>query len=254
MANWARLSLLMSSSVLPENMEPQITSMQPDFFSFSKNISLTLLGEVQVILYCKYTNIMENNERDFLQEAQKEIASLKERIASLEERLAAFEAHVGEPEEASEVDFSDVELGVTDTLPEPQPEPVPTPEPEVEEPVLMPEEPEEPRQPEEPKAPEQPAPAAVAPSANISSYAWSKDNPGILVKNIRSGISLLDRALFIGTLFKEDFNLYDNTIAELNNLHTLDEAVAYIQEHFPEWEMGTDVVYRFMMAVRKKLG
>ena len=29
---------------------------------------------------------------------------------------------------------------------------------------------------------------------------------------------------------------------------------AYIQEHFPEWEMGTDVVYRFMMAVRKKLG
>lgn len=190
---------------------------------------------------------MENNERDFLQEAQKEIAFLKERIASLEEKLAAWEVHAAEvPAEAPEVDFSDVELGVTDALPEP--EPAPTPEPVVEEPVLMPEEP------EEPKAPEQPAPAAVTPSASISGYAWSKDNPGILVKNIRSGISLLDRALFIGTLFKEDFNLYDNTIAELNNLHTLDEAVSYIQEHFPEWEMGTDVVYRFMMAVRKKLG
>jgi len=194
---------------------------------------------------------MENNERDFLQEAQKEIAFLKERIAALEEKLAAWEVHAAEvPQEAPEVDFSDVELGVTDALPEP----APTPEPVVEEPVLVPEEPEEPRQPEEPKAPEQPAPAAVAPSASISGYAWSKDNPGILVKNIRSGISLLDRALFIGTLFKEDFNLYDNTIAELNNLHTLDEAVTYIQEHFPEWEMGTDVVYRFMMAVRKKLG
>lgn len=192
---------------------------------------------------------MENNERDFLQEAQKEIAFLKERIAALEEKLAAWEVHAAEvPAEAPEVDFSDVELGVTDTLPEPQPEPLPTPEPVVEDPVLMPEEP------EEPKAPEQPAPAAVTPSASISGYAWSKDNPGILVKNIRSGISLLDRALFIGTLFKEDFNLYDKTIAELNNLHTLDEAVAYIQEHFPEWEMGTDVVYRFMMAVRKKLG
>ncbi len=196
---------------------------------------------------------MENNERDFLQEAQKEIAFLKERIAALEEKLAAWEVHAAEvPAEAPEVDFSDVELGVTDALPEP--EPAPTPEPVVEEPVLMPEEPEEPRQPEEPKAPEQPAPAAVAPSANMSGYAWSKDNPGILVKNIRSGISLLDRALFIGTLFKEDFNLYDRTIADLNNLNTLDEAVAYIQEHFPEWEMGTDVVYRFMMAVRKKLG
>ena len=194
---------------------------------------------------------MENNERDFLQEAQKEIAFLKERIAALEEKLAAWEVHAAEvPQEAPEVDFSDVELGVTDALPEP----ASTPEPVVEEPLLVSEEPEEPRQPEDPKAPEQPAPAAVAPSASISGYAWSKDNPGILVKNIRSGISLLDRALFIGTLFKEDFNLYDSTIADLNNLNTLDEAVAYIQEHFPEWEMGTDVVYRFMMAVRKKLG
>lgn len=185
---------------------------------------------------------MENNERDFLQEAQKEIAFLKERIAALEEKLAAWEVHAAEvPQEAPEVDFSDVELGVTDALPEP----APTPEPVVEDPVLVP---------EEPEAPEQPAPAAVAPSASISSYAWMKDKPGILVKNIRSGISLLDRALFIGTLFKEDFALYDSTIAALNNLNTLDEAVAYIQEHFPEWEMGTDVVYRFMMAVRKKLG
>ena len=194
---------------------------------------------------------MENNERDFLQEAQKEIAFLKERIAALEEKLAAWEVHAAEvPQEAPEVDFSDVELGVTDALPEP----APTPEPVVEEPVLVPEEPDEPKALEQPKAPEQPSPAAVAPSASISGYAWSKDNPGILVKNIRSGISLLDRALFIGTLFKEDFNLYDSTIADLNNLNTLDEAVTYIQEHFPEWEMGTDVVYRFMMAVRKKLG
>ena len=42
LANWALFSLLMSSSVLPENMEPQITSMQPDFFVFSENISLYL--------------------------------------------------------------------------------------------------------------------------------------------------------------------------------------------------------------------
>lgn len=191
---------------------------------------------------------MENNERDFLQEAQNEIASLKERITALEERLSAYEAHAeNEPAEAPEVDFSDVELGVTDALPEP----APAPETVVEEPVFALEEPETPAAPVTPAAPKQPA---VAASADISAYAWSKDKPGILVKNIRSGISLLDRALFIGTLFKEDFALYDTTIAELNNLETLDEAVTYIQKHFPEWELGTDVVYRFMMAVRKKLG
>ena len=46
LANWARLSRRISSSVLPENIEPQMTSMLPDFFVFSKNISLTLLGSL----------------------------------------------------------------------------------------------------------------------------------------------------------------------------------------------------------------
>ena len=74
------------------------------------------------------------------------------------------------------------------------------------------------------------------------------------VKNIRSGISLLDRALFIGTLFKEDFALYDQTIANLNAMSSLDEAVDYIRENFPSWNLKSDVVYHFMMSIRKKLG
>ena len=61
-------------------------------------------------------------------------------------------------------------------------------------------------------------------------------------------------AQFIGTLFKEDFALYDSTIAALNELNSLDEAVAYVKEHFPQWNLGSDVAYRFMMAIRKKLG
>ena len=98
--------------------------------------------------------------------------------------------------------------------------------------------------------------ASVSPAApdETANLPWRKDNPGMLVKNIRSGISLLDRAQFIGTLFKEDFALYDNTIAALNNMTSLDEAVAYIKTNFPQWNLGSDVVYRFMMAIRKKLG
>ena len=74
------------------------------------------------------------------------------------------------------------------------------------------------------------------------------------VKNIRSGISLYDRALFIGTLFKEDYALYDKTIGDLNALGTLDEAVDYLLQRFPDWNLKSDIVYNFMMAVRKKLG
>ena len=69
-----------------------------------------------------------------------------------------------------------------------------------------------------------------------------------------TGISLYDRALFIGTLFKEDYALYDKTISELNALSTLDEAVDYLLERFPDWNLKSDIVYNFMMAIRKKLG
>ena len=177
---------------------------------------------------------MEKSELDILLETQKELAALKERVAVLEHRLAAIQAVPEAPEEAAEVDFTDVDLGDAG-MSEPVAE-----EPVLETPVV-----------EAPKVEEAPA---AAPKADITSYAWYKDRPGILVKNIRSGISLLDRAQFIGTLFKEDFGLYDATIAALNEMTSLEEAVAYVNEHFPQWNMGSDVAYRFMMAVRKKLG
>lgn len=218
--------------------------MQPDFFAFSKNISLTLLGEAGFFL--QIYKIMENNELVFLQECQKELAEMKERIAALEARIAGIQASqavAGVPEEADEVDFTGVELGVAD-IPAPAEEPVAEPVAPVAEPVPV----------VEPEPMAQAEPAAPVQEDDTANLPWRKDNPGMMVKNIRSGISLLDRAQFIGTLFKEDFTLYDNTIAELNNMETLDEAVAYIKEHFPEWNMNSDVVYRFMMAIRKKLG
>ena len=74
------------------------------------------------------------------------------------------------------------------------------------------------------------------------------------VKHIRSGISLLDRAQFITILFKEDYSLYDSTLADLDAMETLDEAAAYVAEHFPDWNLKSDIVFSFMMAVRKKVG
>lgn len=106
-------------------------------------------------------------------------------------------------------------------------------------------------------AEEVPAPAPVKakrPAAADGNFAWKSARPGMPVRNIRSAISLFDRALFINTLFKEDYALYDKTIGELNELSTLDEAVDYVAARFPDWNFGSDVVYSFMMAIRKKLG
>ena len=178
---------------------------------------------------------MEKSQTELLQEFREEVAALKERISALEEKISAIEAFPAE--ETAEVDFTDIAIGIDDV------EPVPTPEPE---PVVQAE-----------PVPEPVAETAPAPEPapdDTAALPWRKDKPGLQVKNIRSGISLLDRALFIGTLFKEDFALYDKTIADLNGMSSLDQAVGYIREHFPSWNLKSDVVYHFMMCVRKKLG
>ena len=213
---------------------------------------------------------MENNRTEILQELEVELASLKEKVRAFEDKLEAFR-QLPQEETVEESDFTDMEIGVPD-LPEPEPvvgpepEPVPEPVPEwVPEPVAEPveaveapvEEPVPVLEPEpvpEPvEAPEAPKPAPV-PRPETERLPWRLDKPGISVKNLRSGISLYDRALFIGTLFKEDYALYDKTISDLNALSSLDEAVDYLLERFPDWNLKSDIVYNFMMAVRKKLG
>jgi hypothetical protein len=162
-----------------------------------------------------------------------------------------------------------MEIGISDLQEEPvvrpahqpAPEPVqPAPEP-VQQPVPEPVQQPVPEPVEGPveavKAVETPAPVAPKPAVprpDTERLPWRLDKPGMAVKNIRSGISLYDRALFIGTLFKEDYALYDKTISELNGLASLDEAVDYILERFPDWNLKSDIVYNFMMAIRKKLG
>ena len=214
---------------------------------------------------------MENNRTEILRELEAELAALKEKVLQFENKLEALRQLPAE-EPVEESDFTDMEIGVSD-LPEPEPvaepepvieeipviepaeEPVPEPVAEpveaVEEPVPVPEPVEGPEPEPEPEPEPKPAPA---PHPETERLPWRLDKPGLSVKHIRSGISMYDRALFIGTLFKEDYALYDKTIGELNALSTLDEAVDYLLERFPDWNLKSDIVYNFMMAIRKKLG
>ena len=196
---------------------------------------------------------MDNNRTEILREIEAELASLKQRVLALEEKVEAFRQLPEEP--AEESDFTDMEIGVDELPQEPASEPVPAPEPE---PVLRqarePEPEPEPILEPEPLPEPKPEPKPAAPRPETERLPWRLDKPGISVKNIRSGISLYDRALFIGTLFKEDYALYDKTIGDLNVLSSLDEAVDYLLERFPDWNLKSDIVYNFMMAIRKKLG
>ena len=159
-------------------------------------------------------------------------------------------------------------------IPEPEPIPAPVPEPE---PVFVAEpepEPEpafvvEPEDPEPAPAPSSPAPSfepsSPAPTGDLpkpkaavidvmtDKCAWKTDIPGTPVRNIISGISLNDRILFVNTLFKGDAQAFQATIALFNSYETLSQAEEFIRSNYPGWNLDSEVVYRFMMAVRRKL-
>jgi hypothetical protein len=83
--------------------------------------------------------------------------------------------------------------------------------------------------------------------------AWRTDMPGTQVKDIRSAISLNDRILFINMLFDQDPMAFQEALTKINQMSSIDEVVEYIVSERPEWNLESETVYRFMMAVRRKI-
>lgn len=83
--------------------------------------------------------------------------------------------------------------------------------------------------------------------------AWRTDMPGTPVKDIRSAISLNDRILFINMLFGQDPMAFQDALTKINQMASLDEVVDFVVTGRPEWDLESETVYRFMMAVRRKI-
>ena len=167
---------------------------------------------------------------------------------SVEEPVEEVVEAEAEVEDLPEEDLP-VEEAPVDDLPFFDEEPAP-----VEEPVLIAE--------EAPAA--EPAPVTVAekaesvakPTVNdamAAQQAWRKDMPGSQVRDIRSAISLNDRIIFINYLFKEDPMAFQESLTKINQMESLDQVVEYVCTDFPEWDLNSEIVYRFMMAVRRKV-
>lgn len=137
-----------------------------------------------------------------------------------------------------------------------------------EEPVMFIEEPVEPVADEDDDLPifAEPEPEPVPQAAPIDSkprqavidsmtdrQAWRTDMPGTPVKDIRSAISLNDRILFINMLFGQDPMAFQDVLTKINQMISLDEVVDFVVTGRPEWDLESETVYRFMMAVRRKI-
>lgn len=230
---------------------------------------------------------MENREQQILSEIKSMMASIRGQLEKLDAKMAELQ-QVVDPEEfdmapididieeavqedpVQVVEAQEIPLEVEEPAEEPEAEaePEPEPEPEVVDDDLpfgeIPAKEEDDDDdlpgvfdlPQEPVTVSAKAADEAKPILNevmAADCAWRKDMPGSPVRDIRSAISLNDRVIFINLLFKEDAQTFVDTLAKINTMETLDQAVEYICTTFPSWDLNSDLVYRFMMAVRRKV-
>ena len=222
---------------------------------------------------------MENRERQILSEIMDMMASIRSQMDILEEKMVQLQQTVGQ----EDMDMTPIDLDIDGLMDAPdaqavsdvpQDEPADTAQEQVEVfDVTVDDEAEQVKVCEETAEVEddddlpffsepEPVKPAVKPEpkerlAVIDSMtdrqAWRTDMPGTQVKDIRSAISLNDRILFINMLFAQDPMAFQDALTRINQMASLDEVVDYVAAERPEWDLESETVYRFMMAVRRKI-
>ncbi|MCR5532767.1 MAG: hypothetical protein K6F10_02700 [Paludibacteraceae bacterium] len=116
---------------------------------------------------------------------------------------------------------------------EPEPEPI-VEEPVIEDPIIEP----------EPVAEPEPVKEEVT-SPHAAMY-------GKAVDDIRLAISLGDRFLYQRELFGQNAELMQRTLAELNELHSFDEALNYISRF--NWDTESNSYQQFIVTLHRRFG
>ena len=225
---------------------------------------------------------MENSEQKILSDLTEMISSLRQQLVQLENKIdqlqTQLEVREAAPQDVVPDDIEPIDIMISEDfqIEEAVPQPEVTQEdPEigndlpfddlpVEDPVADPVE----ESVEESVAEESPVlfevPQSILQKAEASSkasladtmvakQAWRTDVPGAPVKDVRGAIALMDRVIFINKLFREDPMAFQDALTQINQMETLDQAVDYLSAGHPEWNMDSEIVYRFMMAIRRKV-
>ena len=164
------------------------------------------------------------------------ISAQEERIAALEKAFADGEwVEIPEeiPAEAVEEPIAEEPISEEPIVEEPIVEEPIAEEPIVEEPIA-----------EEPIADEEKVAAgeSVAPKANLY---------GKPVDDIKQAIALGDRFLFQRELFRQNVELMQRTFADINALHSFNEAIAYLDKRF-DWDKESNTYALFLTALHRR--
>ncbi|MCQ2115214.1 MAG: hypothetical protein MJZ07_03320 [Bacteroidales bacterium] len=209
---------------------------------------------------------MKKTQEEILNEIRAQISVLRVTLNTLEEKLALLEnVEAPAPQPAPVPEPTPAPAPAPAPAPTPAPAPAPTPVPAPE------------PQPAPAPAPEpQPAPVkdtlaeSIEPAATFNEMqaanlkmsvgdmmteteTWRTAIPGTPVKDVANAFSLNDRILFTRELFASDSDLFQDVVSRINAAEGFESVVAMITDRFPEWKMNSDTVFRFMMAVRRKV-
>lgn len=195
------------------------------------------------------------------------LPALSENIESIKQMLKEGVQVTAEPDVEVELVYPEdeeatVELPqetpAAEPEPAPQPEPVAEPEPQPEQVVEQPapepvvEQPQPEPVVEQPKV-EQPVaeqPVAEQPKPEAPRAPQQTSLFGTPVTDIRQAVSIGDRFLFQRELFGGNAEKLQQTLTELNNLHSLDEAVALVDKF--GWDKQSPTYELFLNVLRRR--
>jgi uncharacterized coiled-coil protein SlyX len=190
------------------------------------------------------------------------LPALSENIESIKQMLKEGVQVTAEPDVEVELVYPEdeettVELPqetpAAEPEPAPQPEPVAEPEPQPEQVVEQPAPEPVVEQPQPEPAAEQPKveqPVAEQPKPEAPRAPQQTSLFGTPVTDIRQAVSIGDRFLFQRELFGGNAEKLQQTLTELNNLHSLDEAVALVDKF--GWDKQSPTYELFINVLRRR--
>lgn len=172
------------------------------------------------------------------------LPALSENVESIKQMLNEGVQVSAEPDVEVELVYPEeeeatVELPQETSAAEPEPAPQPEPEQVVEQPA-----------PEPIVVKPQPEPAAEQPKPEAPRAPQQTSLFGTPVTDIRQAVSIGDRFLFQRELFGGNAEKLQQTLTELNNLHSLDEAVALVDKF--GWDKQSPTYELFLNVLRRR--
>ncbi len=180
------------------------------------------------------------------------LPALSENIDSIKQMLNEGVQVSAEPDVEVELVYPEDEEATVELpqeTPAAEPEPAPQPEP-VAEPKPQPEQVVEQPAPEPVVEQPQPEPAAEQPKPEAPHAPLQTSLFGTPVTDIRQAVSIGDRFLFQRELFGGNAEKLQQTLTELNNLHSLDEAVALVDKF--GWDKQSPTYELFLNVLRRR--